>query len=758
MTVTPPVTDTPLASVIDGSRRGPYPYVGGTRRGVAEQLLQVIDERRPLIILTGTKGIGKSTLLDHIVSNLTSRGMHVARPDAASVRDVMSRVHERGPAASREPVVLIVDDAQTWPEEAVAGLVRAASGRTQVCLIGDDTLWPRVEAMTPPDNVRLTLSPLTPKEMPDFVATLLARSPQTLDRTISHQALDALYRESGGIPARIDEVLTAAVAIAYCRGRDHLALEIVDDAIASLAPPPVVPAFLPSGLRAVAASVARADVVTPAMVATAPALPIVDNAAPPQAEAVTIARSGRMGRLTRVVLGGVLAVAAVGVVMFGRDLSGDDGRPVPDAVSALSEPATSGPAAGEADRPLRAASAGAVGTRIAMPATPVDRVDIQPAAAEIGAGPIETRTDREADGHTSFADRPISNDGLMPPAAGTDGSFEVEPLVSRTDADPVASGRPEREAAAWPVAATAQADETASPGAGVPVSAGPPVSAGAMTVAGPLPAVAIPAADMTVSADAMTVSEPPPVGAAPAADQSASTGVTTMAEPLPVVTIPAVDASASAGAKTVSEPPPVSAASAADVPVSADATTAMGPLPADTPVSAPVTTMAEPPVESRQNAAALPAPVVEAGVLSPLATLPPMPNSAQADPSQPAPDPGRAAVPSSPGSDSAPPPPVAVAKLSPAALKGLLARARTSLRNGDVLSARLLFERAGAAGSGVGAVEAGKTYDPAFLTAVGAVGLHGDVERAATWYRRAVDLGYDRAAALLNALPAVRGQ
>jgi hypothetical protein len=88
-------------------------------------------------------------------------------------------------------------------------------------------------------------------------------------------------------------------------------------------------------------------------------------------------------------------------------------------------------------------------------------------------------------------------------------------------------------------------------------------------------------------------------------------------------------------------------------------------------------------------------------------------------------------------------------------VSSLLRRGEAMLQLGDVLSARLFFERAAAAGSGEGAVAAGKTFDPEFLATLDAPGLKGDVTRAIEWYRMASTVfGDQRADARLKALTA----
>jgi hypothetical protein len=82
----------------------------------------------------------------------------------------------------------------------------------------------------------------------------------------------------------------------------------------------------------------------------------------------------------------------------------------------------------------------------------------------------------------------------------------------------------------------------------------------------------------------------------------------------------------------------------------------------------------------------------------------------------------------------------AAAVVSPEAVTVLLRRGDAMLKQGDVVWARLFYERAAAAGSGQGATGAGMTYDPKFLASIHAVGMKGDVARAMEWYRVASTL------------------
>ena len=71
---------------------------------------------------------------------------------------------------------------------------------------------------------------------------------------------------------------------------------------------------------------------------------------------------------------------------------------------------------------------------------------------------------------------------------------------------------------------------------------------------------------------------------------------------------------------------------------------------------------------------------------------------------------------------------------------------------GDVVAARLFYERAADAGEGQAALRLGETFDPVFLDQARLRGARGDLSTALSWYRRARDLGSSDAEALLQAV------
>jgi hypothetical protein len=84
---------------------------------------------------------------------------------------------------------------------------------------------------------------------------------------------------------------------------------------------------------------------------------------------------------------------------------------------------------------------------------------------------------------------------------------------------------------------------------------------------------------------------------------------------------------------------------------------------------------------------------------------------------------------------------------------GLLTqRGDAALAVGDIIAARLLYERAATMGSATAAIAAGKTYDLDFLVRADTHGIRPDAAAAATWYRKAVALGDPSARTLLARL------
>jgi hypothetical protein len=105
---------------------------------------------------------------------------------------------------------------------------------------------------------------------------------------------------------------------------------------------------------------------------------------------------------------------------------------------------------------------------------------------------------------------------------------------------------------------------------------------------------------------------------------------------------------------------------------------------------------------------------------------------------------------------AAPAPPAASQRLSTEEIAELLARGDAFLSRGDIVSARLFYERAANAGDGRAALRVGTTFDRAFLGRDVLPSVQGDPAKARLWYQRARDLGEAEAEQRLKSLETKR--
>ena len=94
----------------------------------------------------------------------------------------------------------------------------------------------------------------------------------------------------------------------------------------------------------------------------------------------------------------------------------------------------------------------------------------------------------------------------------------------------------------------------------------------------------------------------------------------------------------------------------------------------------------------------------------------------------------------------------AVRPLDPAEIELLMQQGEQFIAAGDLVTARIVFQRAAEAHDATAALALAATYDPTVLSKLGVVGMSADVEKARTWYQKAESLGSADAARRLRAL------
>ena len=134
------------------------------------------------------------------------------------------------------------------------------------------------------------------------------------------------------------------------------------------------------------------------------------------------------------------------------------------------------------------------------------------------------------------------------------------------------------------------------------------------------------------------------------------------------------------------------------------------------------------------------------------AVAPPSGNAA-ASAAAPAPDtPSAPAVANLPAPAAAAAPQADLPALSQADMRRLADKAAQAIRDGDIYGARLILERAMAAGDVTAIFALAETYDPKVLARTNVKGVKGDPARARELYSAALDKGMSEARARLDAL------
>jgi len=168
--------------------------------------------------------------------------------------------------------------------------------------------------------------------------------------------------------------------------------------------------------------------------------------------------------------------------------------------------------------------------------------------------------------------------------------------------------------------------------------------------------------------------------------------------------------------------------------------------------------------EARRGEPAAPPPMptapAAAAVVTPSPSPPPAPAvvpQKPAEPAPPPPSPPPAIAPPAPKAATAPAPKPAPPAPSPEAIKraqGYLARGLGHLKDSDIASARLFFQRAAEDGLADGALAMGGTFDPDELARLRAPSIKPDLAETKRWYERAAELGSGEALDRLKRLGA----
>ena len=732
-------------------------FLSNQHRSTIETLLRVIHQGRPVVALVGEPGLGKSALLHGALARLRETGVRVAQFDAP-VRFGPLYEAFRGLAAGGRSV-LAIDAAEVLPPRMLRYLglkakrALAAGRAVSVVLIGrpelaDALARAEIAALAGAAPVVLSLAPFTSEEAVRYVEHRVMLSGYPTRQVMTARALRIIAQGSNGLPAQANRLLEVAVGEAAQQSREWITAAVAREARAKEDPRrgDRFGAFGPTLRNAALAGVAAAaiwfgyEALVPETAGPPQLAPVAPGSSPPQGIGATAAASGEQRASDGVApaeapSGSATAAIAPWVEPESNTAGGvAAGRPAP--TQARPPQAVPGPGAG--------------------------RRGIRPAGVTRTAG-------RGWSGWSGHARRRgcIRRVGRRWRPGGSSGRIGggMPDAPSRSAGPPV----PPAEVAA-PVPASAGA-----PAAAIAAQSGPPAdnadrseivrqTASAAPVASAAAAfVAAPSATAPQSAAGTSGTE---AGSAPANPSVAGTPDDTASHPAGPGTRSRSDRHTGRGRNRRAGPGRGARAGYDSQGLARDIPRPLGPRagrdrPGEDPaagrrrrdpgcpagrlgvqpdaatnrVAGPHGSAAAGPRHSRPaRAGRFTQPAADrSGTTAVLLAANALPATVAA-----------AAASAMPASQ--------VAKLPEALIATLIRRGEAMRGTGDISAARLLFDRAGEAGSASAAAESGRLRDPAYLARFGAVGVAADPPLAATWYRRAAALGDPEAAKLLQRL------
>jgi type II secretory pathway predicted ATPase ExeA/TPR repeat protein len=725
-------------------RHGTETFRGPTHRNPTSILASAIEGGASVAVLTGAAETGKTTVLREVGVRLRSGGANVidigtSPCDRLTPRRLTEKIvaglgagHSPGDAArliqlltqAREvgdKLVLLIDAAELLSREAIEYLGLLSSLRSlgtpllHLVLSGRPEFWDGIKTggLTNPERqapAHAVLAAMPDGEARDYIVFRL----NLMQQEATPYALSEIVRLGKGLPGRIDRLLDGSVALAAALGYKRLTSQVAGNAAAALA--------LRAGSDDCGART-RQSVPSPMGRESLPVFPL-----PPTTLPMLPAPRTAVGRPTTLVCLAASVVIVAGAVNFGVSLVPGQPEPTNPDRRVISDERGSMPVAGADNVRLAAA------------------LVAQPAQADSTPGPLGSIDERASPTGADAEPLPARSDPAVSPETPEPSAQVIVPA-------------PSLSVASEPGSASAKSSAGAGGESGVRAETlgVQQQRSGATSVEDLPPPAAEPAARQTGPSAEGTAGDAPAPSPEPSRAEAGSPqrdrSVSDQASPPPGSAVQPSDAAPvyvgpdfPAGARSPQRNRSVS--DQASPPAAAQATEPALVLPGNAaPVSPDARSAAQAAVpESSRNA-------------NPQAEAPPVPVSPGAGGIATA---GRASPPPSsptaPAPRSATAPPKEQAVVMPpggttsALLSSLLRLGDVKLSVGDISAARLLFTRAAGAGSAEAATKMGKTYDPAFLSEIGAIGIAPDIAAAKTWYGRAASLGDAEAAERLKRL------
>jgi general secretion pathway protein A len=224
-------------------------FLSETHRSVLEKIQYGIESRMGFMLLTGEVGTGKTTLcrtlLDHLqerirtvyVINPSLNGLEllagilddlaISYPEQASKKELIDRLNRYLlENEERNPVVIIVDDAQTMPLETLEDLRLLSNLETdktkllQMLLVGQPELLtqldqPHMRQLKQRVAVNCRLDYLGRDEIGGYIERRLFIAGNQGQIRFASNVIGQIHKQSGGVPRMINKICDMSLIAAY---------------------------------------------------------------------------------------------------------------------------------------------------------------------------------------------------------------------------------------------------------------------------------------------------------------------------------------------------------------------------------------------------------------------------------------------------------------------------------------------------------------------------------------------------------------
>lgn len=232
------------------------------------RLVYGIQERKGFLEITGDIGTGKTTLCRALLSQLNqdTKTAFILNPNLSEIQLLQAIIEDFGILVERKTklalqqqlntflisqlkkdcnVVLILDEAQNLSQHVLENIRLLSNLETdkdklfQIILVGQPELRsklnsPRLQQLKQRIGVRYHIAPLDKDEIDKYIYHRLrvAGSDDTLKFT--HDAIEKIFRYSGGIPRLINMLCDKALLLGYVLEEKIISEEIVSHAVKEL--------------------------------------------------------------------------------------------------------------------------------------------------------------------------------------------------------------------------------------------------------------------------------------------------------------------------------------------------------------------------------------------------------------------------------------------------------------------------------------------------------------------------------------------